>query len=80
LCPSRQPGFVDEIVLISDTEADRVVAMSYWKTKQDAARYAGKAYGKVKDVIRHQIHAAPRVRTFTVETSTVHKIARGKKA
>jgi heme-degrading monooxygenase HmoA len=73
----RQPGFIDEIVLISDTVADRVVAMSFWKTKQDAMRYAQKRYAKIRKMIRHQIHAAPRVRTFAVETSTVHKIARG---
>jgi heme-degrading monooxygenase HmoA len=75
-----QPGFVDEIVLVSDTEADRVVAMSIWKTKADAERYRREWYAKVRELIQHQIHSIPRVRTFGVETSTAHKIARGKPA
>ncbi len=75
-----QTGFVDEIVLISDTEADRVVAMSIWKSKADAERYRREWYAKVRAIIGHQVHSIPRVRTFGVETSTAHKIARGKPA
>jgi hypothetical protein len=75
-----QPGFVDEIVLISDTEADRVVAMSYGKTKADAEKYRRNWTAKVRTVIGHQVHSIPRVRTFGVETSTVQKIAGGKRA
>ena len=75
-----QPGFVDEIVLISDTEADRVVAVSFWKTKEDAERYSRAHYAKVRELIRHQVHTAARVRPFSVETWTTHKIARGRAA
>ena len=35
----KQHGFVDEIILNSDAEPDRVLALSFWKTKEDAERY-----------------------------------------
>ena len=28
-----QPGFVDEIVLISDTDPDQVLALSFWESQ-----------------------------------------------
>jgi heme-degrading monooxygenase HmoA len=75
-----EPGFVDEIVLISDTEADRVVAVSFWKTKEDAERFGREQYPKIYETIQHHFHTAPKVHTFSVETSTTHKIARGQAA
>jgi len=73
-----QPGFVDEIVLISDTDAERVLALSFWKTKEDAERHSHEQYSKISDVIQHEVHSAPKVHMYAVETSTAHKIAKGK--
>lgn len=73
-----QPGFVDEIVLISDTDAERVLALSFWKTKDDAERHSHEHYSKISDMIQHEAQSSPRVHMYTVETSTVHKIAKGK--
>ncbi len=75
-----QPGFIDEIVLVSETEADKVVALSFWKTKEDAASYSVELYAQIRELIEHQAHASPKVHTFNVETSTAHKIARGRAA
>ncbi len=75
-----QPGFVDEIVLVADAEADRVVALSFWKTKEDAEKYSREHYQAVNEIIQHHFHAAPKVRTFDVETWTTHKIAGGRAA
>lgn len=75
-----QPGFVDEIVLVSEAEADRVVALSFWKTKEDAERYSVEEYPQICDLIENQVHTAPKVHTFNVETSTAHKIVRRRAA
>ncbi len=32
-------GFKDEILLISQSDSDRVLAISFWNTRQDAERY-----------------------------------------
>ena len=73
-----QPGFVDEIVLISDTDAERVLALSFWKTKEDAERHSHEQYAKIKEMIQHEVHNAPKVHMYTVETSTSHKIVKGR--
>ncbi len=32
----KQPGFADEIVLVADADSNRVLALSFWKTREDA--------------------------------------------
>ncbi|MGA2234932.1 MAG: antibiotic biosynthesis monooxygenase [Terriglobales bacterium] len=71
-------GFVDEIVLVSDAEG--ILALSFWKTKEDAERYSHVDYAKVSELIQHLVHSKPTVHAFDVETSTCHKITKGKAA
>jgi len=73
-----QPGFVDEVVLVS--EAEGILALSFWKTKEDAERYSHQDYGQVSDLIQHLVHTKPRIHAYDVETSTCHKIAKGRAA
>jgi heme-degrading monooxygenase HmoA len=73
-----QPGFVDEVVLVSDAEG--ILALSFWKTKEDADRYRQEDYSKVAELIQHLVHSRPKVHAFDVETSTCHKITQGKVA
>jgi heme-degrading monooxygenase HmoA len=73
-----QPGFVDEVVLVSDAEG--ILALSFWKTKEDAERYSHDDFAKVNELIQHLVHSRPKVHAFDVETSTCHKIANGKAA
>lgn len=75
-----QPGFVDELVLVSDSQPDQILALSFWQEQQQADRYNRDHYPKINQLISHLIDRAPVVRTFTVETSTRHKIAAGKAA
>ena len=76
----KQDGFVDEIVLVSDTEPDRILALSFWKRQQDAERYSKEQYPKINEQISHLLEGAPTVKTFNIDTSTTHKIAAGKAA
>lgn len=71
----QQSGFLDEMVLTSDMEPNRVMAISYWKNKDDAERYEREHFGKVTELISNLLETKPVVRTFQVHTSTLHKIA-----
>jgi heme-degrading monooxygenase HmoA len=75
-----QPGFLDETVLTSETESNRVLGISFWKTKEDAERYSREQFPKVNEILADLIETTPMVRTFHVHTSTPHKIAAGKAA
>lgn len=76
----KQSGFVDETVLTSDMESNRVLALSFWKTKDDAERYQREQYPKINEMLQPLLGASPVIRTFNVHTSTPHKIAAGKAA
>ncbi|MGC2323570.1 MAG: antibiotic biosynthesis monooxygenase family protein [Terriglobales bacterium] len=76
----NQPGFVDTLVMVSNTQSDRVVAISLWRTQEDAERYNREQYPTVNELIQNLVAAAPKVQTFTLDLSTAHRIAAGKAA
>ncbi len=76
----KQRGFVDETVLVSDTESSRVLGLSFWNSKEDAERYHQEQYPKIHEMLKHLLEVEPVIRTFDVHTSTTHRIAAGKAA
>jgi heme-degrading monooxygenase HmoA len=76
----KQKGFVDETVLVSDTEDNRVLSLSFWNSKEDAEKYQREQYPAIHEMVRHLLEAEPVVRTFNVDSSTTHRIAAGKAA
>ena len=76
----KQKGFVDETVLVSDKEDNRVLSLSFWKTKEDAEEYQRVEYQKIKEMVQHLLEGEPMIRTFDVHSSTTHRIAAGKAA
>jgi heme-degrading monooxygenase HmoA len=75
-----QNGFVDEITLVSTNNPNRVVALSIWKSKEDAERYHNQQFQSITNLLRNHLEHDPKVETFDLEGSTVHKIAAGKAA
>ena len=76
----KQKGFVDETVLISDKDDNRVLGLSFWNTKEDAEQYHRAEYPKVRETLQHLLDAEPVIRTFEVHSSTTHRIAAGRAA
>jgi heme-degrading monooxygenase HmoA len=76
----QQPGFLDETVLTSDVEANRVLTLSFWRTKEDAERYHKENFPKITEMVSQVVDTTPVVRTFNVHSSTQHKIAAGRAA
>lgn len=70
----KQRGFLDEIVLVSSGDPNRVLALSFWDKKQDAEGYQRTEYRNVHDTVRHLLETEPEIRTFDVHSSTPHKI------
>src|SRR6266436_6820232 len=73
-----QPGFVDEILLVSNTESDQILALSFWKSQQDAELYTHEQYPRINELISHLVESAPVSMTFNVDIFTSHKIPAGK--
>ena len=76
----KQTGFVDETVLVSDTESTRILGLSFWNSKEDAERYHREQYPKIQEMLKPLLETESVVRTFDVHTSTTHRIASGKAA
>ena len=76
----KQAGFVDEAVLASDTDTNRVLGISFWNSKDDAERYHREQYPKINEMLAHLLETDPVIRTFEVHTSTTHRVAAGKAA
>jgi len=76
----KQPGFVDEVTLLSEHDPERMVAISFWKTREDAERYHRETFPRVQDIIKPALKNPPKVETYNVEDSTIHRIAAGKAA
>ena len=76
----KQAGFVDETLLVSETEPNQILALSFWNTQEDAERYQREQYPAIQEMVRHLLEAEPVVRTFNVDSSTTHRIAAEKAA
>jgi heme-degrading monooxygenase HmoA len=53
-----QQGFVDEILLVSDTELDEILALSFWESQQDAERCTHEQYPTINQFISHLVASA----------------------
>ena len=76
----KQRGFLDEIVLVSDNEPDRILGISFWDSKNDAELYHREQFTTIKDSVRHLLEAEPVVRTFDVQTYVGQMVAKHKAA
>jgi heme-degrading monooxygenase HmoA len=76
----RQTGFVDETVIVSDTEPDHILALSFWHAREDAQRYEHEQFDTVQKTVQHLLETAPVVRTCNVHSSTAHKVTAEKAA
>lgn len=76
----KQRGFVDETVLVSDAEPNRILGLSFWDSKEHAERYHREQYSQVHETMKHLLEADPVIRTFDVESSTTHQITARKAA
>jgi len=75
-----QPGFVDVLTLRSDSHPNRIVGLSFWRTKEDAGRYERDQWKSVGYILSYLVEVEPTVQTFNVEASTVQPIAAEKAA
>ena len=76
----KQPGFVDETILVSDTEPTRVLGLSFWNSREDAERYHREQYSRIVETLKPVLKKDPKVETFNVDTSTSQRIAASRAA
>jgi quinol monooxygenase YgiN len=71
----KQPGFVGESILLSETEPDRILVIGFWNRREDAERYHNQEYQSIREMVEPLLEVEPVIRTFNVHSTTAHKIA-----
>jgi len=70
----KEPGFQDEMIFVVP-DGPEMVAISIWKTREDADNYARTAYPKVLRMLETLIEKEPEVEVYQVAYSTLHRTA-----
>jgi heme-degrading monooxygenase HmoA len=70
----KQPGFRDEITFVAP-ERSEVIAISFWETKENCDNYNRNGYPEVLKIVSKVLEGNPKVETFVLSNSTVHKLA-----
>ena len=70
----KQPGFRDEITFVAP-ERSEAVAISIWDTKENCENYNRNGYPEVLKIVSKFVEGTPKVETFELSNSTLHKLA-----
>jgi heme-degrading monooxygenase HmoA len=70
----KQPGFRDQITFVSP-ERSEAVGISFWETKENCENYNRIGYPEVLKTLSKLIEGTPKVETFELSNSTLHKLA-----
>ena len=70
----KQPGFRDEITFVAP-ERSEALAISFWETKENCENYARTGFPEVLKIVSNVIEGTPKVETFELSTSTLHKLS-----
>jgi heme-degrading monooxygenase HmoA len=70
----KQQGFRDEITFVAP-ERSEAVAISFWETKENAEAYNRTGYPEILKTLAKVIEGTPKVETFELSISTLHKLA-----
>lgn len=62
-----QPGFVQELILASDAEPDRVLALTLWTRREHAEWVHRHHSSKIRHTLEPLLEFEPVIRTFNVE-------------
>jgi hypothetical protein len=68
------PGFVDEIVLLSQSDPNHVTAISFWRSEQDAQQFYAAGFAQVSALVQPFLTAAPARKEYLVGASTNGRI------
>jgi heme-degrading monooxygenase HmoA len=72
----EQPGFIDFFALSDKTNAERLLCVSFWTSREDAEEYHRRHYETIANMLMPVLVSPPTLKTFTVSASTAHRIAR----
>ena len=71
----QHPGFIDMVVLKSDSDPNQFVGISLWKSKEEAEKFlASQQWRQLLQEFRPLVQGDLIIRTFSVDASTMHNV------
>jgi hypothetical protein len=70
----KQPGFVDFVALSEETNAERLVCISFWTAPEDAEEYHRQHYETITNMLKPVLEFPPTLKIYAVSASTAHRI------
>ena len=70
----KQPGFRDELTFVAP-ERSEALAISFWETKENCENYTRTGFPEVLKIVSNVIEGTPKVETFELSSSTLHKLS-----
>ncbi len=64
-----QPGFVDKITLVLESEPRFVLVVSFWSSMDDVNHYDRELLPKVNEMLRPLVEKGPTIRMFEMRVS-----------
>jgi quinol monooxygenase YgiN len=71
----KQPGFIDLVALRDNTNDERIVCLSFWKSRENEELYQREHYDTIVQTLQSELETNPTLETLQVEISTAHRIA-----
>ena len=63
----RSAGLIEILVLQDEVDLDKLLIISFWKTREDADRYHARFFDKVKAMMEPYVTFPPAMRMYKVE-------------
>jgi quinol monooxygenase YgiN len=65
----NQPGFLEILPFVSETRSEKLIAITLWGDKKDAARYEREVYPKVEAILKPYLAEPVICKFYHVETA-----------
>lgn len=65
----QQPGFLEVLPFVPETESEKAVIVTLWAEKKDAERYVRELFPRVSEIVRPYLLAPIASKHYTVETN-----------
>src|SRR6266480_8080426 len=66
---NKQPGFLEILPFVPETNTEKMITISLWAEKRDAERYEREVYPKVEGILKPYLTTPVTFKHYTVETS-----------
>jgi heme-degrading monooxygenase HmoA len=66
---NKQPGFLEILPFVPETQTEKMITITLWAEKQDAERYERNVYPKIAGIVKPYLTTPVTFKHYSVETT-----------